>query len=160
MHRRRALTLATAGLAAGSVAAAPAAQASDHGLKKTIVRYEKRVAPAAKAFGRADRDLENAPDTNAASKATGDFRAGLHKFKVALVPIKTSSSIGAAAKKQMLTAIREFDLGLVQYQKLLDQVNAGADKASLKATFTTLNKRIKAAADDEASALKLLRRIR
>jgi hypothetical protein len=118
------------------------------------------VAPAAKAFAKADKDLENASDTNAASTATGEFRAGLHAFKKALVPIKTSSAVGAAAKKQMLTAIREFDLGLVQYQKLLDQVNAGADKASLKSTFTTLNKRIKAAADDEASALKLLQRIR
>jgi hypothetical protein len=160
MHHRKAGSLAVAGLAAGALAAAPGAQASDHGLKKTVVRYEKRVGPAAKAFGEADKDLENAPDTNAASKATGDLRAGLHAFKMALVPIKTSSAVGAAAKKQMLTAIREFDLGLVQYQKLLDQLNAGADKASLKSTFTTLNKRIKAATDDEASALKLLRRIK
>ena len=44
------------------------------------------------------------------------------------MPIKTESATAAAGKKQMLTAIREFDLGLVQYQKLLDQVNAGADK--------------------------------
>jgi hypothetical protein len=158
MHHRKAGSLAVAGLAAGALAAAPGAQASDHGLKKTIVRYEKRVAPAAKAFAKADKDLENAPDTNSASKATGDFRAGLHAFKKALVPIKSSSAVGAAAKKQMLTAIREFDLGL--YQKLLEQLNAGADKATLKSTFTTLNKRIKAAADDEASALRLLRRIK
>jgi hypothetical protein len=75
----------------------------------------------------------------------------------AATAVAASPAAVRAAKKQMLTAIREFDLGLVQYQKLLDQVNAGADKATLKSTFVTLNKRIDAAADDEAAALKLLR---
>jgi hypothetical protein len=70
--------------------------------------------------------LADAPDTNAASSATGEFRDGLHAFKVALTPIKTDTATAASAKKRMLTAIREFDLGLVQYQKLLDKVNAGA----------------------------------
>jgi hypothetical protein len=156
MHRRRALPLALSALTAASIAAAPAAQASDTGLKKTVVRYEKRLSPVAKAFGAADKDLENATDTNAASAATGKFRSGLHAYKQALVPIKTESATAAAGKKQMLTAIREFDLGLVQYQKLLDKVNAGADKNSLKSTFVTLNKRIAAAAKDESAALKKL----
>jgi hypothetical protein len=155
MHRRAAVPLAVAGLAT-AVVAAPAAQASDAGLKKTVVRHEKRLAPLAKAFSQADKDLVSATDTNAASAATGRFRTGLRSFKTAIVPIKTQSGTYAAAKKQMLTAIREFDLGLVQYQKLLDEVNSGTDKATLKATFSKLNKRIKAAADDEAGALKLL----
>jgi hypothetical protein len=156
---RRAGTFAVAVLSTGALVAAPAAQASDKGLVKTVVRHEKRVAPMAKAWAKTDKALATATDTNAASAATGKFRAGLHAYKVALTPIKTDTSTAAAAKKQMLTAIREFDLGLVQYQKLLDKVNAGADKSSLKSTFVTLNKRIDAAADDEASALKLLKQL-
>ena len=154
MNRRStAVALTVAGLA---VTAAPAAQASDAGLQKTVVRYEKRVAPLAKSFAQADKALDTATDTNTASAATGKFRDGLHAYKKAIVPIKTQSVTAAAGKKQILTAIREFDLGLVQYQKLLDQVNAGADKTTLKATFVTLNKRIKAAAADETAALKKL----
>jgi hypothetical protein len=157
--RHRARSVAVAVIAAGSVLAAPTAQASDKGLVKIVVRHEKRVSPMAKSWAKADKALESAPDTNAASAATGKFRDGLHAFKVALTPIKTDTATAAAAKKGMLTAIREYDLGLVQYQKLLDKVNAGADKASLKSTFVTLNKRIDAAADDEAAAIKLLKKL-
>lgn len=156
---RRAGTFAVAALSTTALVAAPAAQASDKGLVKTIARYEKRVSPQAKAWAKADKALATATDTNAASSATGKFRDGLHSFKVALTPIKTDTATAAAAKKQMLTAIREFDLGLVQYQKLLDKVNAGADKSSLKSTFESLNKRIAAAADDEAAAIKKLKRL-
>lgn len=156
MHRSRSLSVVVSGLAAGAVIAAPAAQASDAGLRKTVIRYEKRVAPAAKAFAKTDKALAEAPDTNAASAATGAFRKGLRSFKTAIVPIKTQTVQYAAAKKQLLTAIREFDIGLVEYQKLLDQVNAGASKDQLKSTFTTLNKRLDAASDDEAAALKKL----
>jgi hypothetical protein len=156
--RRTAGTLTVAAIAT-AFAAAPAAQASDKGLVKTVARYEKRVAPAAEKWGKADKALDSATDTNAASAATGAFRDGLHAFKLALTPIKTDTATAASGKKQLLTAIREYDLGLVQYQKLLDKVNAGADKASLKSTFVTLNKRIKAAADDETAALKTLRKL-
>jgi hypothetical protein len=155
--RSRALILALIAATTGAVVAAPAAQASDRGLQKTVVRYENRLTPLAKSFTKADKALATAPDTNAASAAAGAFRKGLRAYKTAIVPIKTQSTRGAAGKKQMLTAIREFDLGLVQYQKLLDKVAAGADKSSLKSTFVTLNKRIAAAADDEAAALKLLK---
>jgi hypothetical protein len=155
--RSRAVTLALVATTAGGVLAAPAAQASDRGLQKTVVRYEKRLTPLADAFTKTDKALTTATDTNAAAAATGAFRKGLRAYKTALVPITTQSTRGAAGKKQMLTAIREFDLGLVQYQKLLDKLSAGADKDSLKSTFVTLNKRIAAAADDEAAALKLLK---
>src|ERR1700754_167341 len=153
--RHAAVSLAVAGLAATAVVA-PSAQASDAGLKKTVVRYEHRLTPVAEAFAKADQGLATASDTNAASAATGRVRTSLRAYKTAIVPIKTRSATSAAAKKQLLTAIREYDLGLVQYQKLLDQVNAGTDKTTLKATFTTLNKRIKAAADDEAGGRKKL----
>jgi hypothetical protein len=157
---RRALTLALATTTAGAALGAPAAQASDAGLKKTVIRYEKRMTPLAKAFTKADKALATTPDTSTASAAAGAFRTGLRSYKTTIVPIKTQSSASAAGKKQMLTAIREFDLGLVQYQKLLDKVAAGADKSSLKSTFLTLNKRIAAASDDEAGALKLLKIIK
>lgn len=156
---RRAGTLAAAALTTTVLVGAPAAQASDAGLVKTVARYEKRVTPLAKAWAKSDKALTTAPDTNAASSATGKFRDGLHAFKVALTPIKTGTSTAAAGKKGMLTAIREYDLGLVQYQKLLDQLNAGAPKDSLKSTFETLNKRIAAAADDEAAAIKQLKKL-
>jgi hypothetical protein len=153
----RAITFAVAATTAGAVLVAPAAQASDAGLKKTVVRHEKRLTPLAKAFAAADKALgSSTTDANAASAAAGAFRTGLRSYKTAIVPIKTQSPGAAAGKKQMLTAIREFDLGLVQYQKLLEKVAAGADKSSLKSTFVTLNKRIAAASDDEESALRLL----
>ena len=155
--RSRAVTFAVTATTAVAVLGPSAAQASDAGLKKTVARHEKRVTPLAKAFAKADKALTTATDTNAASAAAGAFRTGLRSFKTAIVPLKTESSAAAAGKKQMLTAIREFDLGLVQYQKLLEQVAAGADKDALKSTFNTLNKRLAAASDDEASALKLLK---
>jgi hypothetical protein len=157
MHR--AGTFAVAALTTSALVAAPAAQASDKGLVKTVQRYEKRVSPKAKAWAKADKALNTATDTNTASAATGEFRSGLRAFKVALTPIKTDTATAASAKKGMLTAIREYDLGLVQYQKLLDKVNAGADKSSLKSTFETLNKRIAAAAKDEDAAIKLLKKL-
>ena len=75
---------------------------------------------------------------------------------MALTPIKTESTTAAGGKKELLTAIREYDLGLVQYQKLLDKLTAGATKDSLKATLVRTEKRIKAAANDEAAALREL----
>jgi hypothetical protein len=153
--KTRGMSIALATVVAGALASAPA-QASDHGLRKTVKRYELRLTPKAKAFAKADAALPSAADTNAASAATGALRETLHAYKVAIVPIKTQTVNVAAGKKQMLTAIREFDIGLVEYQKLLDKVNTGASKDSLKSSFVTLNKRIKEAAKDEVSALKLL----
>ena len=48
------------------------------------------------------------------------LRAGLGRFKQAVVPIKTQTPNAKLAKKVLLKAIREFDLGLVQYQVLLE----------------------------------------
>lgn len=146
--------LAVAGVSGAVLPAA--ASASDTGLKKTVVRYEKRVEPQAKAWKAADAALETATSTDDASAATGAFRKGLHSYKLALTPIKTQTASAAAGKKQLLTAIREYDLGLVQYQKLLDKLTSGASKDSLKSTLKTTVKRIRAAADDEAAALKEL----
>jgi hypothetical protein len=157
MHKvrsRAAACLAVAGVAGAALPAT--APASDTGLKKTVVRYERRVAPLAKRWNAADKALPDATTTDTASAATGAFRRGLHSWKVALTPIKTESATAAGGKKELLTAIREFDLGLVQYQKALDKLNAGASKDSLKATLTRAVKRITAAANDEDAALKEL----
>jgi cytochrome c556 len=154
----RAITLALGVTTAGAVLVAPAAQASDAGLKKTVIRHEKRMTPLAKAFVKADKAFgKSTTDPTAVSAAATAFRTGLRSYKTAIVPIKTESAASAAGKKQMLTAIREFDLGLVQYLKLVEKVAAGADKDSVQSTFVTLNKRIAAASDDEDSALRLLK---
>jgi hypothetical protein len=81
---------------------------------------------------------------------------GLRKFKNAVVPIKTQTANAKLAKKTLLKALREFDLGLVEYQTLLDKVNAGMSRDSLHQSFVTLNKRLKAAAANESKALRLL----
>lgn len=151
---RAAACLAVAGVAGAALPAV--ASASDAGLKKTVVREEKSVAPLAKAWAKADKALTTATSTDNASAATGAFRKGLHGYKVAVTPIKTQTATSAGAKREMLTAIREFDLGLVQYQKALDKLNSGASKSSLKATIIRSEKRIAAAANDEAAALKEL----
>lgn len=142
-------------LAVGLVGSS-SAEASDAGLRKVVKRHEGRVVPLARKFGEADKALANAPDTSAASAADQALRKGLRNFKNAVVPIRTDTSTAALAKKTLLKALREFDLGLVQYQTLLDKVNAGASKDSLKQSFVTLNKRISAAAKNEQKALKLL----
>ena len=151
---RAAACLAVAGVAGAVVPGV--ASASDAGLKKTVVRYEKRLAPTVKKWKASDAALPQATSTDDASAATGAFRKGLHAWKVALTPIKTESTTAAGGKKELLTAIREYDLGLVQYQKLLDKLTAGATKDSLKATLVRTEKRIKAAANDEAAALREL----
>jgi hypothetical protein len=60
------------------------------------------------------------------------------------------------AKKVLLKAIREFDLGLVQYQVLLDKVTGAESRASLQQSFVTHNKRIAAAGRNEQKGLRLL----
>ena len=142
-------------LAVGLVGASPA-HASDAGLRKIVKRHEGRVVPLAKKFSAADKALVNAPDTSAASAADQALRVGLRKFKVAVVPIKTQTANAKLAKKTLLKALREFDLGLVEYQTLLDKVNAGMSKDSLRQSFVTLNKRLQAAAKNESKALTLL----
>jgi hypothetical protein len=139
----------------GLVGTAPA-QASDAGLRRVVKRQEARVVPLAKKFSAADKALATAPDTSAASAADQALRVGLRRFKNAVVPIKTQTPRAALAKKRLLKALREFDLGLVQYQTLLDKLNGGESKDSLKQSFVTLNKRIAAAAKNETAALTLL----
>jgi hypothetical protein len=154
VRSRAVACLAVAGVAGAVLPAA--ASASDTGLKKTVVRYEKRVEPLAAKWHAADKALTTATSTDNASAATGAFRRGLHSWKVAVTPIKTESATAAGGKKELLTAIREYDLGLVQYQKALDKLNAGASKDSLKSSLTRAVKRITAAANDETAALKEL----
>ncbi|MDX6700380.1 MAG: hypothetical protein QOF26_606 [Baekduia sp.] len=82
------------------------AQAGDAGLKRTVKRYELRVAPLAKAFGEADKPgLGERHECRSVRRRA--FRNGLHAYKIAIVPIKTASANSTAGKKQLLTAIRE-----------------------------------------------------
>ena len=60
--------------------------------------------------------------------------------------------VGASTAEASDAGLRK----VVKYQTLLDKVNAGASKDSLKQSFVTLNKRISAAAKNETAALRLL----
>lgn len=136
--------------------AAPPAGASDAGLRRVVVRYEQRVHPLAVAFRRADAAAKGKSGADAAFAAAGRLRGGLHRFKVAVVLVHTQSTRSAAAKRGLLRAIREFDLGLVQYQRLVFKVKASAPSSSIKSSFLRTNRRLVAAARHEAAALRLL----
>jgi hypothetical protein len=93
------------------LAGASSAQACDAGLRKIVKRHEARVLPLAKKFSQADKALATAPDTSAASAADQALRAGLGRFKLALVPIKTQTPNAKLAKKVLLKAIRDSTSG-------------------------------------------------
>ena len=149
--RLAALLVALVGLVA-----APAAQASDAGLRKVVKRQEAKVAPLAKAFAEADKAVQSAEDLPAAAQAAADFRKGLAGYKKAITPIKTQSTKSKQGKKLLLTAIREFDLGLVEYNNLIGKAGTDPSNAEIKASLKTINKRIAEAAEDETDALALL----
>lgn len=147
------LLLAALGL--GLVAAAPV-EASDAGVRKVVKRHQARVAPLAEAFRKADQAVQSSADIPAAAEAAGKMRQGLRKYKNALTDAKAVSSKVKRGKKQLLTAIREFDLGLVEYQGLVKMAQTGATEDQIKASLETINKRISEAAKDEESALRTL----
>jgi hypothetical protein len=157
LHVRRTATAFLVSITGVALGGGAPAQASDAGLRKVVKVQEATVAPLARAFQQADAALTAGSDTNTVSAAAGTFRKGLRTFKTAVVPIKTESSRSALGKKRLLSAIREFDLGLIEYQSLLDKVNGGASRGSVQSSFQTLNRRFREAAADEASALRLLK---
>ena len=149
--------IAIAGLIGGAIAV-PAAQASDAGLRKVVKRQEAKVTPLAKAFVEADQALgTQTKDTVAAAAATAALRVGFRGFRKAVEPVKTQSTAAKKGKKQLLTAIVDYDLALVEHQALLDKLNSGATKESLNESFVTLNRRLRKAVSAESSALKLLK---
>jgi hypothetical protein len=145
--------------AIGAGAAAGPAAASDKGLLKVVKREEARAFKLAVAFKQADDGLATATTTDAAKNGATQLRNGLHHFKVAIVPIKTQSANGRRGKDLLLKAIREFDLGLVQYLALMAKLDQGTTREEIRADLVTVNKRIAAAAANESKALKLIARL-
>lgn len=155
MRKLPIVALLLTALGFGLVTAAPV-QASDAGVRKVVKRHQARVAPLAEKFRKADQAVKSSADIPAAAEAAGNLRQGLRKYKNALTDAKAVSAKVKRGKKQLLTAIREFDLGLVEYQGLVELAGTGASEEQIKASLETINKRIAAAAEDEEAALKTL----
>lgn len=148
----------TAIIAAGALVAAPAspAAASDATLKAEIESVLVELRPALTEFQEAADGLEQAKDTARLQTATQGLRSGLSRYKWGVINRKTSSPRGAAAKKLLLTGIREFDIGLVEYEKGLEKLEAGAKKASVLSSLRTAGRRFIVAAQREDKALTAL----
>jgi len=151
-------SLVTAILAAAALAAAPVspAAASDATLKAEIESVLVELGPALTEFQKAADGLEQAKDTTRLQTATQGLRTGLSRYKWGVINRKTSSPRGAAAKKLLLTGIREFDIGLVEYENGLEKLDAGAKKASVLSSLRTANRRFTVAAQREEKALDAL----
>lgn len=143
----------TLGTLAGT--AAPAS-ASDETLRDAAIESVQQVKPLVTAFAQAADDAEQSGDLSGMVATTVDFRGGLRYYKWSVVNRKASTPNGLAAKKQLLTAIREYDLGLVQFQKAYAKVAGSSTKASLVSTLKTAVKRINEATKDETAALTRL----
>jgi hypothetical protein len=138
MDPRRAVVAGCVAVACALTGTATAS-ASDAGLRKVVARQEARVTPLAQAFAQADKAVQSANDTNAASAAAGALRDGLRGFKNRVTPIKTETARVRKGKARLLDAIRTFDLGLVAYQQLLEKAGSGAPPESLRDSFVTVN---------------------
>lgn len=155
MKKTSIIALLLAALSFGLVAA-PAVQASDAGVRKTVKRYQARTAPLAERFAKADAAVKSSADIPAAATAAGKFRTGLRKYKKALSGAKAESTQIKRGKAQLLDAIRKFDLALVEYQGLVQMTQTGATEQQVQESLQTIQRRIRAAAKSERAALKKL----
>ena len=154
-RRRRTLVAATALVACAAAVPSPAA-ASDETLRQEIQAVFVEVRPALEAFRLAAERVEEAPDTGELQGATDRLRDALRRYKWGVINRKASSRRGLAAKRQLLTGIRQFDIGLVEYQKALVRLDAGASRGSILSALRTADRRITEAARDEAEGLEAL----
>lgn len=155
MKKTSIIALLLAALSFGLVAA-PAVQASDAGVRKTVKRYQARTAPLAERFAKADAAVKSSADIPAAATAAGKFRTGLRKYKKALSGAKAESTQIKRGKAQLLDAIRKFDLALVEYQGLVQMTQTGATEQQVQESLQTIQRRIRDAAKSERAALKKL----
>lgn len=158
MPRRTRRTLLVAGVATAAAlgAAASPAAASDETLKAEIQAIEVELRPALDEFVAATKAVARAQDTTRLQEATQGFRAGLSRYKWGVINRKASTPEGLAAKKQLLTAIRQFDIGLVEYETALERLDAGASRRAVVLPLRTADRRFTEGAKDEAAALQAL----
>ncbi len=155
--RRRRSLIAAASLAACAAAALPSpAAASDETLRQEIQTVFVEVRPALVAFRDAAERVAEAEDTGELQGATDRLRDAIRRYKWGVINRKASTPGGLAAKKQLLAGIRQLDIGLVEYQRALVRVDAGASRSSILRALRTADRRISEGADDEAEALEAL----
>jgi len=156
-HARRRRSLFVACVLAASAGALPStAAASDETLRQEIQTVFVEVRPALEAFRAAAERVEDAPDTAELQEATDQLRYAMRRYKWGVVNRKASSPRGLAAKRQLLTAIRQFDIGLVAFHRALVRVDARAGRGAILSALRTANRRITEAARDESEALEAL----
>lgn len=157
LSRRTPFALAL--LASGAFVVTPSpAVASDETLKAGIEEVLINARPALEEFESAAQALPKAKSTARLEKATLGFRFVLRQYKWGVINRKASSDEGLAAKKQLLTAIREYDIGLVEYTKAIEKLDQkGAKRASILSSLRTADKRFTAAVEDETAALKVFK---
>lgn len=152
-------TLAAAGAATFAVTAgvgAAPASASDETLKSAITQVIPKITPTLDAFVKEAKGATSSGDLTKLRQATIDVRRGISQYKFTVVNYKASTADGLTAKKQLLVAIREYDIGFAAYNNALDKLQQGASKASTLKSLRSFAKRIEEASKDEAAALKAL----
>ncbi len=156
-HARRRRSLVVACVLAAAAAALPApAAASDETLRQEIQTVFVEVRPALEAFRAAAERVEDAPDTGELQGATDRLRHAMRRYKWGVINRKASSPGGLAAKRRLLTAIRQFDIGLVEFNRALVRVEARAGRGPILSALRTADRRIGEAARDESEALEAL----
>lgn len=139
----------------GAGGAAPAS-ASDETLKAAITQVIPEITPTLDAFSKEAKRATSSGDLAKLRQATIDVRTGIHKYEGTVVNYKASTARGLAAKKQLLVAIREYDIGFAAYGNALDKLRRGASKASTLSSLRSFARRLEEAAKDEAVALRAL----
>jgi hypothetical protein len=157
LRRRRSLAVAVATAATCAAAVLPSsAAASDETLRQEIQAVFVEVRPALVAFRDAAERVGDAEGTGELQGATDRLRDAIRRYKWGVVNRKASSPSGLAAKRQLLAGIRQLDIGLVEYQRALVRVDAGASRSSIVRALRTADRRLSEGARDEAEALEAL----
>lgn len=155
-RRTRWAVAAIAATMVGPALASPA-QASDATLRAGVVQVLETVQPLAVQFRDAAQAAEESGDLAPLANATANLRTGLRVYKWSVVNRKASTTEGLEAKKLLLDAVRQYDLGLIAFQKAFSQVSGSStDGTSLRSKLRTATKRIDEAVEDEAAALEAL----
>lgn len=155
-HVKRIAAVGIAAVAVTGTAGAGSAAASDETLKAAITAVIPQVAPKLKAFVDEADKATTSGDVSGLQQATTDVRTGISQYKWTVINYKASSGEGLAAKKQLLVAIREYDIGFAAYNNALAKLKKGASKASTLKSLKSFAKRLNEAVKDEATALEAL----
>jgi len=157
MQSWAARTLITATLVAGALGAgaAPAA-ASDATLGVEVQTVLGELQPAVQAFVRANDRLKATKKVTELKAATRELRVGLRRYKWGTVNRKASGPDGVMVKKLLLSAVRQYDLGLIAFNRALVEIETGRSDRSIDASLATADRRLIKAKENEGTALTAL----